>query len=385
MGRTTLSVDAAIIGAGIGGLWLANLLAARGLSVVVCDGEPVGGVQTIASQGIIHGGVKYALEDRDARLTEVLGGMPGRWRACLEGRGEVDLRGVRILAEHLRLYADQGSVEKLPAGTGRPRTIRAGEVHPFGAGTLLELDDLVVDVPSLVRALAERIRDRFVAEAVPPASVIPAEGGIDRIELAGATIRAGIHVLAAGAGNGALARRAGFDVPARRRPLHQALVRVAEPASVFAHCILDGHGTAPAMTVTSHGTVLSVGGRVADEGVGRTQDEQVRRVRSLFAQALPGVDLGHAGFNTFTAIRAEPAAPASPDQGRSHIRDIENAFVMRKGNCLLCWPVKLSLAPRLGDLVVESLGDLVPVHNAWSGNPGARLRYASAPASAESC
>ena len=57
----TVKADIAIAGAGIAGLWLANLLVNRGFEVAVCESGKVGGSQTMASQGLIHGGVKYAL------------------------------------------------------------------------------------------------------------------------------------------------------------------------------------------------------------------------------------------------------------------------------------------------------------------------------------
>ena len=55
-------IDIAILGGGIAGLWLLNLLVSRGYSVVLLEKEALGAGQTIASQGMIHGGVKYALQ-----------------------------------------------------------------------------------------------------------------------------------------------------------------------------------------------------------------------------------------------------------------------------------------------------------------------------------
>ncbi|HCC44093.1 MAG TPA: FAD-binding oxidoreductase, partial [Gammaproteobacteria bacterium] len=52
-------IDIAILGGGIAGLWLLNLLVSRGYSVVLLEKEALGAGQTIASQGMIHGGVKY--------------------------------------------------------------------------------------------------------------------------------------------------------------------------------------------------------------------------------------------------------------------------------------------------------------------------------------
>ncbi|MDE0420201.1 MAG: FAD-dependent oxidoreductase [Gammaproteobacteria bacterium] len=343
MTRRSLSVDAAIVGGGISGLWIANLLAERGLSVVVCEARGVGGEQTLASQGIVHGGVKYTL-DGTAPLVSALEAMPNRWRACLGGEGEVDLRGVDVLAERVRFHRG-------------PET--------------LDLDDFVLDVPALVRHLAEGVAERIAALAVGPESLVPGGGGIEQIELDACTIRARVYVFAAGAGNEALAKRAGFvDVNLRHRPLRQTVVRLRRHAGIFAHWA-PACETEPTLTVTSHGALLSVGGKVADAGANRDEACHVRDVRALLREGFPALDLADAGFATFVAVRAEPTADA--------IRDIPDAFVARHGNCLTCLPVKLSLAPRLGDLVLAELDDLEPGRATWQGNPNAGPVYAPSP------
>jgi Glycerol-3-phosphate dehydrogenase len=49
-----------IVGGGVSGLWLAAELKARGIHCCVLDRGPLGQGQTLASQGMIHGGTKYA-------------------------------------------------------------------------------------------------------------------------------------------------------------------------------------------------------------------------------------------------------------------------------------------------------------------------------------
>ena len=51
----TIRVDVAVAGGGIAGLWIANLLLLRGFDVALCDPGRAAGVQTRASQGLIHG------------------------------------------------------------------------------------------------------------------------------------------------------------------------------------------------------------------------------------------------------------------------------------------------------------------------------------------
>lgn len=350
MTRPTLSVDAAIVGGGISGLWIANLLAGRGLSVVICEPRGVGGVQTLASQGIVHGGAKYAL-DGTAPLAGALKEMPDRWRACLEGTGEIDLRGVGVLAESVALHR---------------------------GGDTVEIDDFVLDVPSLVRRLARPITQRIVAAPVSPESLVGDGSGVARIELDACTIHARVYVLAAGAGNTTLAQQAGFHhAPMHHRPLRQTIVRPRRSARVYAHWMPSPCYAEPTLTVTSHGSVLSVGGTIADAGASRDETAQIALAKDMLRHAFPVVHVEGAAFETFVATRAEPASNA--------IRDIPDAYVARHGNCLLCLPVKLSLAPRLGDLALAELGDLAPAKGTWSGVPNRRVMYATSPYARSPC
>jgi len=348
--RRSLSVDAAIVGGGISGLWLANLLVGRGFSVVICEPRGVGGLQTLASQGIVHGGTKYALGGTGP-LAGALTEMPDRWRACLGGTGEIDLRGVNVLAEKVDIHIGDDTAE---------------------------IDDFVLDVPSLVGRLARPIADRIVPTTVLPDSLVDNGSGVGRIELDSSTIHARVVVLAAGAGNTTLAQQAGFsEAPLRHRPLRQTIVRLRRGVPVYAHWMSSPDSAEPTLTVTSHGSALSIGGTVADAGASRGEAAQVVLVKDLLRQAFPSIDVESAGFETFVAVRAEPVSNA--------IRNLPDAYVARHGNCLLCLPVKLSLAPRLGDLVLAELGNLEPAKDSWSGDSNSRVAYATSPYAKSLC
>ena len=62
LANNILRVDIAIIGGGIAGLWMLSRLRKRGYSALLIESEALGSGQTICSQGIIHGGVKYSLQ-----------------------------------------------------------------------------------------------------------------------------------------------------------------------------------------------------------------------------------------------------------------------------------------------------------------------------------
>lgn len=375
-----IDVDVAIVGAGVAGLWLANVFARRSLAVAVCEAGAIGGTQTAAAQGIVHSGFKYRLGGRGTAAAGALEPMPARWRAALAGQGDVDLRGVPVLAEQLHLYC--------PAGWAMPRALLAGAFFgasgscasggrwaaapsPYRRGLLLPLRDFVIDVPRLIGRLAAPVRLRLVRADVAPQDIVRGAGGVAGIETAAGVVRASAYVFAAGAGNGALAVRAGFaDVAMVRRPLRQASVRLRQPPRLFAHCLTRPFGAMPDLTITSHGRTLYLGGRAATGGVGRSAAAQLAAVRRMLARTVPTLDLAGAEFRLHAVDRAEPA------WGGHRFEDV---FVAQRGNCLLCWPGKLSLAPRLGDAVAARLAHLQPRADPWPGGANGELQWATPP------
>ena len=57
-----LTTDVLIVGGGIAGLWLNARLRQQGYNTLLIEQQSLGGAQTVKSQGIIHGGTKYALQ-----------------------------------------------------------------------------------------------------------------------------------------------------------------------------------------------------------------------------------------------------------------------------------------------------------------------------------
>src|SRR2546423_6217066 len=129
--------DILIVGGGIAGVWALARLRAEGYSCVLVQAGALGAGQTIRSQGIIHGGVKYALSGAASRASRAIAGMPAVWRACLRGEGEVDLRGARVLSERQYLWTGPGVASRL-IGAAAARVIRTevSRVSADAAGPL---------------------------------------------------------------------------------------------------------------------------------------------------------------------------------------------------------------------------------------------------------
>ena len=168
----TISSDVVIIGAGIAGLWLHNRLNQMGFHAILLENDTIGNAQTLSSQGIIHGGAKYALNGILSKATQAIGDMPARWQACLAGKGDVDLTGVKILAKHQLMWSKDKLSSKLlsffasKALASRMQTVPKSErpnlfQHADFKGTLYQLDEPVLDILSVLKCLANLIKNIF--------------------------------------------------------------------------------------------------------------------------------------------------------------------------------------------------------------------------------
>jgi glycine/D-amino acid oxidase-like deaminating enzyme len=362
--RNRIRVDVTVVGGGIAGLWIVERLRARGYRTLAIERSAFGDGQTIRSQGMIHGGLKYALDGTFGRASQALADMPARWRACLEGRDVPDLRGVRVLSDRAYLWSpNEGAVGKLGALLaskmlrGAVRPLARGERpapfdRPSFAGVVYELDELVIDTTSLLGRLAET-NDVVRADVGAQNIVRGVDGAVAAIRLPDAEITADAFVFAAGAGNAALLAALDANEPAmQRRPLHQVVVRQDGLPTLFGHCLPPLGSSEPRLTITTHigrtgERVWYLGGQLANAGVVRDPAEQARCARDELGACVPWIDTSRARFETLRIDRAEAqrADGARPDE----------AFVAPVGNVLVCWPTKLALAPDLGDRVLAAL------------------------------
>lgn len=358
---SVISTDVLIVGAGVAGLWLNARLRKQGFSTIVVERESLGGGQSVKSQGIIHGGAKYALHGALTGASEAIADMPRRWREALAGDGELDLNGVRILSQAHYLWSPGTLAGNLTsffaskAVRGRVDQVKGEQLPPAlqdprFKGKVYRLAELVVDVPSLIERLANLAGDGLLAGQ----SIEPLFDNNDLVGLRvdGRDIHAQRIVFSAGAGNAELLAGAGISVPAQQvRPLHMVLVKGPSLKPLYAHCL--GGGPKPRITVTTHPAangewVWYLGGDIAEaDGVAREPAEQIAVAQKELSNLLPWVDLSQAQWATLRVNRAEPA--------QSGLVRPDNAFLSDQGRLLVGWPTKLALAPDFSDRVLQAL------------------------------
>lgn len=374
---SSVPLDCLILGGGVAGLWTLRGLLAAGYDAALVESRALGHGQTIASQGILHAGTKYALTGHAAQASRAVAEAAAVWRDCLKGGGNAgrgpaapDLSAVSVLSRHTHLFTTPGVGSRLaglaaskalaigPRRLERPEFPLAFAAAPAGV-TVYELDEPVLDGPSLLRTLADPAGERLVgAESVS----LEREG--QRV-----TVRLGVGgeqrefttrslVLAAGAGNEPLLALLGLDaeIKMQRRPLHMALARAGAGSglpALFAHCVSLSEKPRATITSATDGAgrpVWYIGGQVAETGVDLPRDEQILAARRELESIVPWIDLR--GLE-WASLRIDRAEGFDLDGRRP-----DAPVVRATGPVIACWPTKLVLAPLAAAQVLDLVGSL---------------------------
>ena len=175
-----MRLDALIFGGGAAGLWLLDRLSREGHHVLLLEAHSLGAGQTVASQGIIHGGLKYSLSGMLTKSAKNIREMPQIWRDALLGTTTPNLSQTRLrsgccylwqtdtLASRAGMIGARFGLQVKPetiSADDRPEALRA--VY----GTVARLPEQVISPRSFVQDLATQYRDRILQ--------IDAKGGLD--------------------------------------------------------------------------------------------------------------------------------------------------------------------------------------------------------------
>jgi glycine/D-amino acid oxidase-like deaminating enzyme len=353
-------VDIVVVGAGIAGLWTAGVLKRRGYSVAVFERDAIGGVQTFASQGMIHGGQKYTLTGRAEDHALSIAAMPARWQAAFDGCGDLDLAGVDFASDHQVMWPAGGLVaatavlaaaklvNAATARLARGDYPEALATIPKFKGPVYQLPEKVMNIKSLVAALARPLAGRIfrgeLKAVLPDGQVAFHADGRDIV------LHAQAVIVTAGTGNEDALKALRIERKmTQRRPLRQIMVRDL-PFALYGHGIV-GHPK-PRVTVTAArrdtgGYVWYLGGALAEAAAALPEEEAIALALREMADLFPQVDWASKEWATWQGDRAEPHDP----EGRLP----PGPAVHQRGRVLLAWPAKLTFAPALGDRVLAVL------------------------------
>ncbi len=364
-------LDVVIFGGGAAGLWLLDEVRRSGRSVVLLEANELGSGQTVASQGIIHGGLKYTLSGLLTPSAKAVRAMPGLWRRCLAGEQAPDLRRTKLRSAFCYLWRTAsltGKLGMLGARAGLHVTPVWLDEHERPAvlkncaGGVARVDEQVIDPVSFISDLATQHRELLLAidAANGLEFQVSNSGTAELVRLINPHTGEPLDIapkaiaLTAGAGNEKLLAMLGRSKPAmQRRPLHIAMARAAADRLpvLNGHCV-DGAATRLTITTATHSTgdtIWQLGGRIAEDGVNMDRDQLVDKAAAEASEVVCDADLSGVFWSSYMVDRAELAT-----SGFARPADVT---VETDANIITAWPTKLALAPRLAQRVVETLGE----------------------------
>ena len=372
--------DIVIIGAGIAGLWTFNRLKRLGYDVLLLEKDSIGCGQTIASQGIIHSGLKYAFAGKINKLAQSISAMPDLWRNALAGKGPVDLSAARMNAGSQYLLIPSGFMGGLVKLVTRQAL--GGNVHEIAQkdwpediknsgfrGSVIYMDEPVLDIPSALHALAEPYKDciRKIEDSESPQ---------DFLQRHNITAKKIIYTAATTNHIAAIQNKDEAGLKTQKRPLLMGMLKPA-PFPLYAHLV--GSSDKPVATITTHqckdGTLIwYLGGNVAERGKEVPEIEMIRAAQKGFERYLPRIDLSSVSWASLPIDRVEGSSTTQgwmPDTPTIH----------EAGDSFYCWPTKLTFAPLLSDYILEKLerDNIKPstIATDWSFLP--EVNYATTP------
>lgn len=356
---TTINIDLAIIGGGIAGLWTLALARKRGISAILIEKEGLGGKQTIASQGIIHGGTKYALKGHLSGAAQAIAKMPQAWKDALAGKGEVDLSSAKLLSQHQYLWTTTALSGKMTSFfaskvmRSRMQKIASDALPDFFPsdfqGHCYALEEPVFDVASVLESLAKPHQEAIFTDCFwlkeNDHLILPEKDLVFCPKT---------WLFSAGEENQSLSK-----APQQLRPLHMLAWEVPKTHAIYGHCL--GMSDKPKITITTHPSgradsqIYWLGGHIAESGLTHSHEAQVKRMQACLKETvawLPDEWIeDEMRFHSIYINRAE---------GRSGGARPDMPIIETNGNILTVWPTKLAFAPLVAEQCLAHIRPSLP-------------------------
>jgi len=366
-----VSVDVLIIGGGIAGLWSLARFQQQGYKTVLLESEALGAGQTRYAQGIIHGGTKYALTGKLTASSEAVADMPSRWRACHEGKGELDLSKAELLSDAHFLWSTTSLSSRI-SGFFASKVMRARSSelkkeslpaifqHKDFKGQFYRLDEPVFNTLSVIQALAEPRMNNILAIQQETLTHDNDELSVRSKHGENYLFHYKKVIFMAGQGNEELLSRFHRDEPLMQlRPLKMVIMRGGPDDGlsdmIYAHCL--GASVNPRITITSHrddkgNIVWYMGGQLAEEGVYKGDAELIQAAKDELHELIPWLELKNAQWGVLEINRAE--INLSGKKGVASTRP-DTFSIEQNNNVITAWPTKMALSPALADALIEML------------------------------
>ena len=146
------------------------MLAKHGYSVLLVERGMLGQGQTIASQGILHGGIKYTLGGQATEASRAVAEMPACWHAAMNNLpgADLDLRGVTTLCPAQYLWTSTSFFSRVTAKVAAAairtavRPVLPSQacegLHGATGVTIHQVEEPVIDPRSLIETLVSVFR-----------------------------------------------------------------------------------------------------------------------------------------------------------------------------------------------------------------------------------
>ncbi len=345
-----------IIGGGIAGLWLAAEYKALGIPFALLEKNSLGFSQTLASQGIIHGGTKYSLTGAITNSTKAISLMPKLWRNSINGIGNVKL-DKKILEQDYQFLWSSEKISTKVIGffasklmNSKLEKINQEEEKIFSKSqdklNLYKLNEPIINVKKTIETLYDQIGKNCYKCEVK--KIVKKNGVYQTVITNFGNLEASQIILLAGEGSEEILSNSGIlNFKIQKRPLAMPMVFIENKIpKLYGHYF--GIGSKPIMTISSHisqnGTVLYIGGDIAETGVLKSDREQKLETKQILKQLLPWLDLNIKKIKILRINRIEPF---------SKFKRPDLPFVEEINNLIVGWPIKLAFAPLLAKTILE--------------------------------
>ena len=384
-----IKLNTIIFGGGIAGLWTLNLLKARGYTnIALLETNTLGHKQTGLSQGIIHGGIKYALANKITDSTTAIQDMPRIWNSYLNQNGEFKLE--------LEQKQDNNDYKNLILNNFQylytPKSLASGfkkflyqkmltsscdaldkEDYPDFLSskkfknTLCKLNEIILNIPNLIQALHNNIlEDCFNYQDIIEYS-LEEKSNTHNIKIKDKnnqiiSIEAKNLILCAGENNKQILDKLKLENPPEMqiRPLHMVWVKDKNLPKLYMHCMQKTDK--PLITISSHpnnnnnntnNNTWYLGGDIAETGCELSKDAQIKRAQDILSNLFPDLfrKLNLQDKSKWGAIhinRAEGLQPNNKRPAGPIINQSEN-------NIITIWPTKLTFAPMISDKIIAQI------------------------------